>query len=275
MVFNETFRLDAFARALKDLEERACQIEIIKLILQDTDPEETLSQPRRNLQANLSGIRSQQKCLQDIEGKFKTDISISDVETALTQAKSEIQNADKGIAYALKNSPIITNKPTTNDFETFVTGYLRHKASVVSCVTEKLYWKEQDTLKYDKLRNKLYAVKVPQYGQQSRSNEESDLHYMIQKIEQWGAKKAYVAHIGTIVKNANNVIDMCETCLEHADALRDKEQSEKARDNQIHNAKEEPQRNAHAALGKVFNPKENLSGQEMHSVVRVIGKLLK
>ena len=94
MVFNETFLLDAFARASKDLEERACQIEIIKLILQDTDPEETLSQPRRNLQANLSGIRSQQKCLQDIEGKFKTDISISDVETALTQAKSEIQNAE-------------------------------------------------------------------------------------------------------------------------------------------------------------------------------------
>ena len=268
MVFNKTFRLDAFARAAKDLEERACQIEIIKLILQDTDPQETLSQPRRNLQANLSGIRSQQKCLQDIEVKLKTDsISISHVETALTQAKSEIQNADKGIAYALKNSPILTNKPATNEFETFVTGYLRHKASVVSCVTEKLYWKEQDTFKHNKLRNKVHAAKVPQYSQHSRSNEESDLHYMIQKIEQWGAKKAYVAHIGTIVKNANNVIDMCETCLEHADALRDKEQSEMARDNQMHNAKEEPQRNAHAALGKVVNPKENSFGQEMQRML--------
>lgn len=243
MQADKTLRLEVFARsaperekAANDLEERACQIEIIKVILQDADPKETLSQPHRNLQANLSGIRSKQQYLKDTQANFKKGAKgIADVKDALTETKNEIQNVDKGIAYALKNSPIVTNKPATNDFKNFVTGYLRQKADEVSGVTKKLYW-AQDTLKRVKQTEsiKQCSAKAPQYGPHGTTQEESDLHKMIQKIKQWGAKKAYIEHIGTVLKNANNIIDMCEACLK--------------------NIEDDPQKYAHAALGTVVDP---------------------
>ena len=272
---DKTLRLAVFARsaperekAANDLEERACQIEIIKVILQDAGPQETLSPPLKNLQANLSGIRSKQKYLKETQANFKAGTKdIADVENALTETKNALQNVDKGIASALKNSPILENETTTNDFKNFVTGYLDQKANKVSSITKKLYW-AQDTLKRVKQTEsiKRCVAKASQYGPHDTTQEESDLHDTIQKIRQWGAKKAYIAHIEAILRKANNVIDMCKACLKDTDALRFKERSEMARDNQMHDTQDNPQKHAHAALGTVVDPKENPAGQEMQKM---------
>ena len=237
---DKTLRLEVFAgsapkreKAANDLEERACQIEIIKVILQDADPQENLSRPRRSLQSNLSGIRPKQQNLKDTQANFKAGTKdIADVEKALMDAKREIQDADKGIAYALKKSPIVTNKPATNDFKNFVTGYLEQKANEVSSITNKLYW-AQDTLNRVEQTEiiKRCVAQAPQYGPHSTTTEENDLHNMIQKIKKWGAKKDYIKPIEAILREAHNVIDMCQACLQDTDALRAKERSEMARNN--------------------------------------------
>ena len=272
---DKTLRLEVFARsapkrekAANDLEERACQIEIIKVILQDADPQETLSEPRSNLQANLSSIRSKQKYLEDTQANFKAHTKgIADVEDALTQTKNELQNADKVIASALKNNPILENETTTDDFKNFVTGYLKQKANKVSSIKKELYW-AQDTLnRVEQTESiKKCVAKAPQYGTHDTTQEESDLHNTIQKIETWGAKEAYIAHIEAILRKANNVIDMCKACLKDTDALRVKERSKMARYNQMHDTRDDPQKHAHAALGTVINPKDNPAGQEMQAM---------
>lgn len=68
------------------------------------------------------------------------------------------------------------------------------------------------------------------------------------------------------MRKANNVIDMCKACLKDTDALRFKERSEMARDNQMHDTQDNPQKHAHAALGTVVDPKENPAGQEMQKM---------
>ncbi|MGB1230186.1 MAG: hypothetical protein ACPG7U_03360, partial [Holosporaceae bacterium] len=72
--------------------------------------------------------------------------------------------------------------------------------------------------------------------------------------------------IDKILKNANQVIDMCDACLKDTDTLRYKERPEMARQNQMHDTQDDPQQHAHAPLGTVVDPKENLAGQEMQAV---------